>query len=250
MITPLLAGLLIVPFVLAHTDRGFLRYGYEALPPLLAVVLVIFASLPNDTVKSWVLSGFLLLLIDILGILGFAFAVQAVRQSGRRGSTLKAVALLQALPSLAPALGVAFGLLFADARSFLSLILTTAYYLYIIGKYVIGRARSTRGQAGFDRGGAQRTRASASKNADKLVAPTPQQVLQHDFEAVINEFVKRYRLTAREQEVLLLLGRGYSSVDVARELVVSENTARSHIKNIYHKCGISSRREILDLING
>jgi HD-GYP domain-containing protein (c-di-GMP phosphodiesterase class II) len=50
-------------------------------------------------------------------------------------------------------------------------------------------------------------------------------------------------LTARELEVLLLVARGASSRDVARELVIAEKTARNHIERIYGKLGVSTRAE-------
>jgi HD-GYP domain-containing protein (c-di-GMP phosphodiesterase class II) len=50
-------------------------------------------------------------------------------------------------------------------------------------------------------------------------------------------------LTARELEVLLLVARGASSRDVARQLVIAEKTARNHIERIYIKLGVSTRAE-------
>jgi HD-GYP domain-containing protein (c-di-GMP phosphodiesterase class II) len=50
-------------------------------------------------------------------------------------------------------------------------------------------------------------------------------------------------LTARELEVLLLVARGASSRDVARQLVIAEKTARNHIEHIYGKLGVSTRAE-------
>lgn len=50
-------------------------------------------------------------------------------------------------------------------------------------------------------------------------------------------------LTAREQEVLVLLARGASARDVARELVIAEKTARNHTEHVYAKLGVSSRAE-------
>lgn len=50
-------------------------------------------------------------------------------------------------------------------------------------------------------------------------------------------------LTAREQDVLGLIGRGLRNIDVAETLKLSENTVASHIKSIYRKLGISSRAE-------
>lgn len=50
-------------------------------------------------------------------------------------------------------------------------------------------------------------------------------------------------LTARERDVLALIGRGLRNAEVAGELGLSENTVAGHIKNIYRKLGISSRAE-------
>ena len=49
-------------------------------------------------------------------------------------------------------------------------------------------------------------------------------------------------LSERELEVLRLLGSDLDGPEIARELVVSLNTMRSHTKNIYAKLGVNSRR--------
>jgi LuxR family maltose regulon positive regulatory protein len=48
-------------------------------------------------------------------------------------------------------------------------------------------------------------------------------------------------LSERELEVLRLLTSHLSTPDIARELFISANTVRSHIKNIYGKLGVHSR---------
>lgn len=50
-------------------------------------------------------------------------------------------------------------------------------------------------------------------------------------------------LTAREREVLALIGRGLRNCEVAQALGISENTVAGYIKDIYRKLGISSRAE-------
>lgn len=62
-------------------------------------------------------------------------------------------------------------------------------------------------------------------------------------------------LTERELEVLRLLGTELAGPDIARELVVSLSTIRSHTKSIYAKLGVNNRRaavrrgEELDLLS-
>jgi DNA-binding NarL/FixJ family response regulator len=51
------------------------------------------------------------------------------------------------------------------------------------------------------------------------------------------------RLTRREREVLALLARGAGNVAIAETLVISPETARTHIQNVIAKLGVHSRLE-------
>jgi two-component system NarL family response regulator len=51
------------------------------------------------------------------------------------------------------------------------------------------------------------------------------------------------RLTRREREVLALLARGISKAGIAETLVISPQTARTHIQNIISKLGVHTRLE-------
>ncbi len=50
-------------------------------------------------------------------------------------------------------------------------------------------------------------------------------------------------LTPREREVLTLLAEGASNRDIAKALVVSERTARTHVSAILSKLGLASRTQ-------
>jgi NarL family two-component system response regulator LiaR len=50
-------------------------------------------------------------------------------------------------------------------------------------------------------------------------------------------------LTARELEVLRLVARGLSNDDIARELVISEPTVRTHVSNVLSKLQLASRTQ-------
>lgn len=60
---------------------------------------------------------------------------------------------------------------------------------------------------------------------------------------------QRYRLTVRETEILELVARGRDQLRMAEALFVSQNTVRSHMRNLYRKMDVHSRQEALDLLD-
>jgi DNA-binding CsgD family transcriptional regulator len=50
-------------------------------------------------------------------------------------------------------------------------------------------------------------------------------------------------LTAREREVLAMIGQGYSNKRIARALHISPETVKSHVKRIFLKLAASTRTE-------
>jgi DNA-binding NarL/FixJ family response regulator len=51
------------------------------------------------------------------------------------------------------------------------------------------------------------------------------------------------KLTAREAEVLALIATGHSNTQIAKVLVVSPSTVKTHINNIFAKTGVSDRAQ-------
>ena len=51
------------------------------------------------------------------------------------------------------------------------------------------------------------------------------------------------RLSAREEEVLILLSKGYSNKEIASRLSIGVETISSHLKHIYKKMHVRSRAE-------
>ena len=94
-------------------------------------------------------------------------------------------------------------------------------------------SRTASGPAAYE------TKSEGSTAANVAVASSDEQV---------REWLRtKHGLTAREIDVALLIARGRSKTFIADELFISENTVRTHSKNVYAKLGIHSREELISL---
>lgn len=56
-------------------------------------------------------------------------------------------------------------------------------------------------------------------------------------------------LSSREYEVLLLMSRGYTNSQIAREMTVTVNTVKKHAQNIYTKLNVNTRAAAVAKLN-
>lgn len=59
-----------------------------------------------------------------------------------------------------------------------------------------------------------------------------------------------FGLTAREREVIALVGAGCTNKDIAQKLEISENTAKHHLTNIFDKLGVDNRTALVFFARG
>lgn len=61
------------------------------------------------------------------------------------------------------------------------------------------------------------------------------------------KFTTTHKLTQREAEILSLLIGGRNNPHIREQLNISNNTLKSHLKNLYGKCAVGNRQELLTL---
>ena len=77
----------------------------------------------------------------------------------------------------------------------------------------------------------------------KRIKPAP------ELEINLANTASRFEISQRELDVLRLLLKGKGRSSIGEELYISPNTVKTHISNIYKKTGVTSRIELLDLLN-
>lgn len=69
-----------------------------------------------------------------------------------------------------------------------------------------------------------------------------------DADGACRIFAAKHGLTPREGEILLLLSSGHTSPYIASQLYISENTVRTHMRNMYRKLGIGSKEQLVQML--
>lgn len=64
---------------------------------------------------------------------------------------------------------------------------------------------------------------------------------------VTAQLARRFGLTPREAQVCERLARGHTVRGIAEELGITENTAWTHVRNTYAKCGVRTKQELIEL---
>lgn len=65
----------------------------------------------------------------------------------------------------------------------------------------------------------------------------------------ISEITEKFRLTKREQEIIVMVLDGKSNKEIEEELYISLRTVKSHLYNVYRKLNIKNRLQLMNTIH-
>lgn len=126
------------------------------------------------------------------------------------------------------------------------LLMTQALEIAAKGGYVMAFAEG----GGYARDAllriAARQKASTAlrTHANKILARLHPGSIRNNSGVFLDESTVNDDLTARESEILELLMKGMTRFEIASYLQLSQNTVKSHLKNIYSKLGAHSREDV------
>jgi len=119
---------------------------------------------------------------------------------------------------------------------------------YHYGPY-IASARSLLGEAGWDAAWAEGKAMTQEEAVEYALGQLePFRFAVPEQETVQTGKEPTQRLTPREREVALLVGRGMTSGRIASELALSRRTVETHLRNILRKLGLSSSAQLAALM--
>ena len=87
---------------------------------------------------------------------------------------------------------------------------------------------------------------SAAGNAASLSGRQVSQIITSRCQTVAME----RKLSPRETEIFILLAQGRTRTLIQEELVLAENTVKTHVAHIYGKLGVNNRQDMMDLVLG
>ena len=76
----------------------------------------------------------------------------------------------------------------------------------------------------------------------QMVQKQPESSVKNDEQTFNADF---FSLSEREKEILHLLCRGLDYKEIASKIVISPNTVKKHIYNIYHKLHVNSKAQVM-----
>lgn len=207
-------------------------------PAFLLIVLTLFASLVmlfSQGPQSAVLYTFMILDDSFAHMLFWASIACTIASASTPDRRVAGLAMV-----VYSALSIVWLFLLGDNDTLEAPVMAVAITAIYLLTMIVSHANSD-GADVEEQTGAGDVREESPALADRIAASIEERCL---------EIADEYRLSPRETEVLVLLAQGRTRVYIQDELVLAENTVKTHIAHIYKKLEVGNRQEMLDLVFG
>lgn len=240
VVTLLVVVAMILPALL-FPKRIDIGAAYRIALPIAAggfLLLAFFWNSGGGVANSMVAMGWL-----ISDVISWCIIANVVHQTKLPALILYGAS--EAVIGFASLLGVAIGFTFSGfietgGVAIMALALVAVYLLSTIVLFVL----KDRSIADYS---ADREDGDASEGGFRKNGPT--YIVEDRVERRCREISKQAQLTPRESDILGCLAQGRSTQYMAEKFTVSENTVKSHVKNVYQKLGVHSKQDVIDIIN-
>lgn len=233
--------LLVVALAVISIDAERINFPKLILGAIVALeACVVVATVLDPNNQAWFDTVQLVGFVFELLIWSFVFAVGGTH----RPSSAIIVALGLGLFALGNAVGSVVGMCLGAVVTFVSINLLFA--IALLPTFVMVGERDLDELIAFDSDGSAPV--SLDQALGGIIAPKPARV-KGGFSAKLDEYAKLHQLTARETEALRYLAAGRGDSQIAEAMGVSYNTARTHVRNVYAKCDVHGRQQLIDVVN-
>lgn len=250
----MLSALVVFAACFLWGKRPLLPWCYRVLVPVMAAVFVMLGSFPAGTFPKDASVVALYVFYIVLALIGCALLLAVVR--ARELPPNATVGLGVAVATAAALAGFVLSEVLAVTDDFgpWATVLTGAFVavlLVFLGKTAWAELVSVpEDGATSEEGAGAGERAGATPEAVAAEDLWTESTVQDALEARCAALAARFDLSPREAEILVFLARGFSPAYIAKELVLSVSTVRTHVRNIYRKLGIGKREELIHLVDG
>lgn len=135
----------------------------------------------------------------------------------------------------------AFNLLGGNGEVFISIVSAIAI---VAGTMIL----MSEGELSSSWGAKVLKKGTANESSGKNAAESSPAERKHQLSSRVAEVARAYKLSAREEEVLLLLAQRKTVGIIERELFIANGTAKAHVRHIYQKLDIHTRQELFDML--
>ena len=230
---------------------------YQVGFPVIATSMVVFAALPNDITAAFSSFAFFFFELSLM-----VAVVHSAQEAQARGQDPVAVyALLSGVAYVLLGLGTTASLLIrtisGEGLSVYALAVVVCIYALSIPLVIQARRRNApqaalKGRSSESSAGGAAAQVAGQQPAAGGVQATAQAQPLDMLDIAARDahgLAARFGLSPREEEILALTFVGKDSPTIAAELGLSDNTVRTHRKNIYRKLDVHSKQEALALLD-